>query len=193
MKKDSYILKLYRLPQTVFTAKDIALVWKETNRDILKSRVSYYLKTGKIIPLRRGIYARDDNFNILELATKIYVPSYISFETAAYREGLVFQYYQTVFVASYLSREISINSQNFSYRRIKNEILTNTLGITENNNFFIAGKERAFLDILYLNKDYYFDNLRPLDWALVFDILPIYKNKRMEKAVNRIYKDSKID
>jgi len=37
-----------------------------------------------------------------------------------------------------------------------------------------------------LHKDYHFDNLSSLDWAKVYEILPIYGgNKRMAKIVKR--------
>jgi hypothetical protein len=55
----------------------------------------------------------------------------------------------------------------------------------------IASAERAFLDIIYLNKNYYFDNLSNLNWDKVFEILPIYQNKNMIKMVNKHYKESK--
>ena len=51
----------------------------------------------------------------------------------------------------------------------------------------LAIKERAFLDMLYLNTDYHFDNLDGADWEKVFEILPIYRNKRMGKKVKELY------
>jgi len=56
----------------------------------------------------------------------------------------------------------------------------------------MATPERAFLDVLYLNKDYYFDNLSGLNWEKVFEILPVYEgNKRMERRVKEQYKEFK--
>ena len=61
------------------------------------------------------------------------------------------------------------------------------------DNYFIAVPERAFLDIVYLNKDYHFDNLSVLNWNKVFEILAIYGgNKRMEKKVKEYYKNFSI-
>jgi len=51
----------------------------------------------------------------------------------------------------------------------------------------MATKERAFLDRIYVSKDYHFDNLNALDWNKVFEILPIYNNKRMEKKVKQYF------
>jgi len=177
------ILEIYRLRNTVFTAKDIALVWKETDLNTIKARINYYVKRGKLYAIRRGIYARDKNYDKLELATKIYTPSYISLETVLQKEGVIFQYYEAVFVASYLSREIFCGNQKYIFRKIKNEALVNNLGLERRENYFIASRERAFLDALYLYKNYHFDNLKPLNWNFCFKIAKIYENKKMLKTL----------
>ncbi|HEC91405.1 MAG TPA: hypothetical protein ENI51_00165 [Candidatus Atribacteria bacterium] len=155
--------------------------------DLIKAKINYYVKTGKLYPIRRGIYAKDKNYDKFELATKIYTPSYISFETVLARAGVIFQFYPQIFVASYLTREITLDNQKYSYRKIKDPILTNRLGLEFKNNYWMASPERAFLDTLYLNKNYYFDNLSPLKKEKIFEILPIYKNKTLEKKVKKIY------
>ncbi|MFA5421154.1 MAG: hypothetical protein WC280_04010, partial [Patescibacteria group bacterium] len=52
----------------------------------------------------------------------------------------------------------------------------------------IATKERAFLDRIYISKDYYFDYLDILNWDKVFEILPIYRNKRVDKKVQEYFR-----
>jgi hypothetical protein len=123
----------------------------------------------------------------LELATRIFTPSYVSFETVLVTEGLIFQYYEKIYVASYLDREISVDDQTYTDRKVKTSVLVNSLGVDQIDETSIASKERAFLDTLYTHSDYQFDNLRDLDWEKIFTILPIYSNKRMAKSVNRIY------
>ena len=189
--KETGISKLLRTKNTVFTFKEISLIWQETNSDLIKRRINYYVKTGKLYQLRRGVYAKDKNYDKLELATKIYTPSYVSFETVLAQVGVIFQYYRQIFVASYLSREITIDDQAYSYKKIKDTVLTNSLGIETKENYSIASPERAFLDILYLYKDYHFDNLAPLDWEKIYKILPIYGKKIMEKKVKKYYEAAK--
>jgi hypothetical protein len=65
--------------------------------------------------------------------------------------------------------------------------LTNNIGLEYKGTYWIATKERAFLDTLYLNKNYYFDNISVLDKEKIFEILPIYKSKSLEKKVKEIY------
>ncbi len=69
-------------------------------------------------------------------------------------------------------------------------ILTNGAGVENKENYSIATPERAFLDVLYLNKDYHFDNLSSLDRDKVFEILPVYNNQRMAKKVKEIFKSN---
>jgi len=185
--QETGLTKILRSKNSVFTFKEILLLWDETNEDLAKRRISYYVKVGKLYRLRKGIYAKDKNYDRFELATKIYTPSYISFETVLAPAGVIFQFYSQVFCASYLTREIFVNNQKYSYRRIKDAILTNQKGLDLKENYWIALPERAFLDLLYLEKKYYFDNLTVLNKKKVFEILPIYKSEALEKRIKEIY------
>lgn len=191
MQKGDYLKSILLSDKTIFSTKDIALLWGEEITPKTKVRLNYYVKRNELYRIRRGFYARDKNYNKLELATRIYIPSYISFETVLVRKGSIFQYYDSIFIASYITREITVENQVYSYRKLKDNILTNTLGIEIINQMSIATLERAFLDILYVYNDYYFDNLRGLNWEKVFEILPIYGNKRMTKKVNSHYREFK--
>lgn len=191
--KGQYLEILLRSPKTIFSIKDIALLWKEEAKAPVRVRLSQYVKNGKLIRIHRGIYAKDKNYNRFDLATRIYTPSYISFETVLTRTGLNFQYYSNIFVASYVTREIETDKQKISFIKIKDYVLSDTTGIEHINNVAIATKERAFLDRIYVSKDYHFDHLDVLDWNKVFEILPIYRNKRMNKKVNEYYKHYKED
>ena len=68
--------------------------------------------------------------------------------------------------------------------------MTDQSGIDYRENYNIASLERAFLDVVYLHKNYHFDNLSVLDWDKVYEILPIYGgNKRMAKMI-KIYRQA---
>jgi predicted transcriptional regulator of viral defense system len=192
MKKGNYISTILRSQQTVFSVNDIMLLWGEPNSDAVRVRINYYTKKGDLYRIRRGFYAKDKNYDKLELATKIFTPSYVSFETVLNRSGVSFQYYEKIFIASYTSREIIADGQTYSYHKIKDTVLTSHPGIVKKGNYFMSSPERAFLDTVYLNTDYHFDNLSILNWNKVFDIIDIYgTNKRMKKAVMEYYKDAK--
>jgi predicted transcriptional regulator of viral defense system len=188
MQKGNYLPAILRSNKTVFSSKDIALLWRSPASSATRVRLHYYVNKGDLYRIRKGLYAKSPNYNRLELATRIFTPSYVSFETVLAREGLIFQYYDKIFIASYLTREITIDRQTYSYRRMKVQALTDPIGIEHVSESSIATKERAFLDTLYVNADFQFDNLRSLNWEKVFEILPIYHNQRMSKKIDSLCK-----
>ena len=188
--KGNYLSAILRSNKTVFTTEDIALLWHEPLSPKTLVRINYYVKQGELIPLRRGIYAKDTNYNKLELATRIITPAYVSFETILAREGVIYQFYMPIFVASYTTRQLLVDKQVYTYRKIKHEILLNPLGVEHTNETSSAVLERALLDTLYVGALSYFDNLRSVNWELLFSILPIYTNRQLEKKVEKLYKDS---
>lgn len=189
----SDILSILRSDKTVFSFKDILLASSENSPALLKRRLNYYTYHRQLYGIRRGLYAKDKDYNKLELATKIFAPSYVSFETVLLEAGIIFQHYGQIFVASYQTKEIICDGQAYTFKKIKDDILTNNVGVKDKNNYSVATKERAFLDTIYLNKDYHFDNLSPLDWDKTFEMLSIYDNKRMTKNVKEYYKDFKAN
>jgi hypothetical protein len=185
--KGEYLEVLLRSSKTIFSTKDVALLWGESNKSVVNNRLKYYAESGKLIRVHRGYYAKDNDYDRLELATRIYTPAYISYETVLTREGVNFQFYGNIFVASYINREITINEQKIQFVRMKDTVLSNTEGIQHQGNYDIASRERAFLDRIYVSKDYHFDNVHELNWDTVFKILPIYRNKRLQAKVNNYY------
>lgn len=185
------ILQLYSRAETVFTMDEISQLFPQISYESLRDRLYYFVKAGKLKRLHRGIYAKE-NHNPLEAANKLYKPSYISFETVLSKGGVVFQYYETIFAASYLTRSVKINGISIQYRQIKGSLLTNLSGIEQKEGYFIATLERAFLDAVYLYKNYHFDNLGTIDWEKVARLKKIYSSKAFEKRVEgyyMIYKD----
>lgn len=174
--------QLLRASQTVFTFREIALLWRETDFNAAKSRVNYYVRKAELYPLRRGIYAKDRQYDRLELATKIFTPAYVSLETVLQQEGVIFQSDRRIHVASYLTREIECDGSTFIFRKLRDSILVNPSGV-EQKQFASVSKERAFMDALYLYKDYHFDNLSGIDWDVCFALLPVYGQKSMEKRL----------
>lgn len=180
------MLQLYSRPETVFSMAEIAQLFPTIPYGSLRDRLYYFTKTGKIVQPHHGIYAKKD-YNVFELANKLYTPSYISLETVL-AKGVTFQYYETVFLVSYLTRTVTIDKTDLQYRQIKGEVLTNREGIEQKEGYFIASIERAFLDAIYIYKNYHFDNLGGVNWETVHSLKKIYNNKTVEKRVEGYYK-----
>ncbi len=186
--KKRFLNELVKTDQTVFSFKELLLLFKEKDAPLLISKINYYVKLGELHPIRRGLYAKTTDYNPFELATKILTPSYISFETVLSRAGIIFQYHDQIFVASYQSRDIICDSQTYTFKTIKPNILTNPRGVKFLPTYSIASPERAFLDVVYRHKEYHFDNLGLLDWKKAHELLPLYgDNKSMQKRVALYY------
>lgn len=185
---DSLTAKLYKSSKTVLTTRDLALIWQETNQNNLKAKIAYYVKQSVLIRLSRGIFVKDKNYNPKELATSIYTPSYISFETVLREAGIIFQHYDTLFIAGSWSKTVTVDKHTFTFRKIKESVLYNPLGVEQRHHYSTAVPERAFLDMLYLFPRYYFDNLKKIDWQKCFQLVKIYNNNQLVKRLNSYYK-----
>lgn len=188
--RKNILLVLYKTNQTVFRLKDIALLIEENNFQSLNRRVNYLVSKKELLNIRKGTYALPE-YNKEELASKIFTPSYLSIDYVLQKEGVIFQYDSSFTSISYLSRTIKMEDSIFSYRKIKNEILTNTTGIEiTNNGVFVASTERAFLDYLYLNGDCYIDNPSILNLKKINQILPIYNSATLTQRINKLLKNA---
>jgi len=188
MATENLIAKLYESPKTILTIKDIALIWEETNTVNLFSKIKYYAKQGSLIRLSRGVFAKNKDYDVKELATSIYTPSYISFETVLREAGIIFQHHDSIFVAGPYPTTKKIRNQTITFRKLKDSVLYSALGIKNEKNYSIATPERAFLDTIYLSPKFYFDNLRSINWEQCFKLAKIYDNKQLIKRVTKYQK-----
>ena len=184
--KNDLLLKIYQQPQTVFTLADIAMLARDIPYAALRRRLSYCVSQKRLLRPRWGVYAKKD-FQLEELANKIYTPSYLSLQTILQRAGIIFQEYQSLFFVSYLTRTVVCEGREICYQAMPREILLENTGIV-NGNYAAAIPERAFLDTVFLRGNYYFDNLSPLDWNKVFDMMKIYKSPKFEKRIRDYYR-----
>ena len=186
-QKTDVLFTIYNNNRTVYTFSNIALLTGESNAAKLSNKLNYYVHSGKLLNPRKGIYAKN-NYNPEELACLLYTPSYISLEYVLQKAGVIFQYDEKITVVSYLSRTVEIDKNVYQYRKIKNEILIDLSGIIRSNNLNIASPERAFLDVMYLNASYYFDNINSLNKNVIYELLPVYNSKILTERINNIFK-----
>lgn len=186
---DNLIAKLYQSNKTILTNKDLALIWGENDQAKLNAKTAYYVKQGAFIRLTRGVFAKDKNFNAKELANSLYLPSYISFETVLREAGIIFQHYDTIFVAGRWTKTLTLDKYTFTFRKLKDAALYNSTGVINEGNYSIATPERAFSDMMYLFPNYYFDNLKSINWERCDEMIKIYDNNQLVKRFNRYRKN----
>ena len=119
------------------------------------SRLTYMLKTGKIIKLRRGLYINADkhHYSLKTLANKLHGPSYISYEYALAYYGMIPERVEVVTSTIYnkkKSREFQTPLGTFNYRNINS--LVYPYGVLRKEEagqpFLIASREKALCDTL---------------------------------------------
>jgi hypothetical protein len=189
IQKRDVLFSIYNEQRTVFSLIDISMLVFENDKSKLSKKLNYYVKNQKLNNPRKGIYTKM-NYSKEELACRIFTPVYISLGYVLQKEGVIFQYDSSISSVSYLNRQLEVDGQKFIYRKIKDTVLSNTQGIEQQSNFInIASTERAFLDLLYLEPDYYFDNLNPLDVAKIRKLLPLYQSKALNIRVNKLFEN----
>ncbi|MCX7785560.1 MAG: hypothetical protein N2201_04955 [candidate division WOR-3 bacterium] len=137
-----------------FSVTDIAhiLSIKPSSANMLASR---YTKKGLFLRVKKDMYIfpeRWHNFKeseIYQIANLIKVPSYISFMTALTFYEITTQCQQNLWESATLgtSQRTAINSHTFTYYKLKKPLFFDFI---KHNNFFIATKEKALVDAIYL-------------------------------------------
>lgn len=184
------ILNVWDSKNTVFTVNELSNIIEHDSDSSLRLKISNYAKKWYIERITKWLYALPNReVNAFELANKIYSPSYISFFSALYHYGIIFQADSSnVFLAykkSWIKKIEKLNLE-ISLKNLKQGILLNTDWLIFKWNYTIASPERAFLDTIYLYSNIYFDNIDQLNTEEIKRLIPIYKRDNMMN--NRVKK-----
>lgn len=162
--------------------QDLAVLWGVSDEVSLYSNISYYVKTGRLLKVHKGVYVLGE-YTSFELGQKLLPPSYISFYTALAAHGIIFQLYEEKHYMALVSKRIKVNNETFVYHKLKAEIFFDQTGIVNEGNYLIAGPERAICDSLYLVPGLAFDSLFGVDKQKLSDVVKIYHNTRLQREV----------
>ncbi|MBI2981308.1 MAG: hypothetical protein HYY44_03260 [Deltaproteobacteria bacterium] len=186
------ILSVARSGQSVFKTADLALLWGIHDRDYLKNKICRLVKNGGLIRLKSGLFVWGKNYDPLLAANKIVSPSYVSLQTVLAPAGALFQFDSAIYSIAQISTEKKIGSARFVYRKIRDEILFQKRGVLIKEGASVATPERAFLDWLYLNPSISVDHPDVLDKQICLDLVPLYKNKALERRLKRCFKEKNM-
>lgn len=126
----------------------------------LASQLSRWARAGKIVSLRRGVYALGEPYrrrrpHPFEIANLLVRPSYVSLESALSLRGML---PEAVFATTSVttSRPAVYETQlgAFTFRHLAQGMFwgysTERLGLADDAQAFVARPEKALLDLLYL-------------------------------------------
>jgi len=127
-------------------------------REKLRTQVSRWLKAGKILPLRRGMYTLAERYstnaiNPAVFANQIYRPSYLSLEWALGFYGLIPEMVVSyTSVTSRMPQRFVNDFGIFDYRHVKQSAFFGVVTTSiQGQNILMATSEKALLDYWYLN------------------------------------------
>lgn len=135
----------------MFTVLDFKRVFPQTS-----DQIQYFLETqtrqGLLIRLKKGLYAlKTDLPGDEEIANILYKPSYISFEYALARYGIIPESpYHITSATTNPTRVFEVGNQVYSYYTIKQKAYTGYyLDVSADKRVLVADPEKALVDFLY--------------------------------------------
>ncbi len=141
-----------------FETKELRLILGADFTSTTLVNLKNWVNKKYLIMLRRGLYALSevkDRTDAMVFAAKIYVPSYVSLETALSFYGIIPEVVFTVTsVTTRKTKTFKTPIGNFSYQKIKKEAFGGFETKKQNNiSFNLAIPEKALVDFFYLNRN----------------------------------------
>jgi len=136
------------LDKDYFSSSDLQKIFKLPRASLLVT-ISRLQKRGEIKRIIKGYYqVADKPINTQKIATQIYQPSYISFESALSRYGGISQVpYCLTLATTNKPKKIVLDKEDIEYRKIKQDLL---FGFNLIDGVYVATAEKALLDTLYM-------------------------------------------
>lgn len=143
-----FLEKLKKIKKTYFTLSDLEKIWGG-KRNVLKVVLFRLTKKGQLKRIQKNIYVLPEmTSNVEKIANEIYFPSYLSFESALSKWGILSQIpYALTFATTLKTRKIEIEKTKVEYRKIKKDLF---FGYKLMGGIYLALPEKAILDSFYL-------------------------------------------
>jgi len=173
-------------PFNVFSVNDIHKKFP----DFDSRRLIEWQQKDYLIKIRRGYYCfkgADKGLHfIFYTANKIYVPSYISLESAlSYYNFIPEGVFTTTSVTSRNTQDYNTSFGHFSFKHLKPVLFFGYTLVSEKEyTIQMASPEKAILDYLYLNKLNTEEDIKSMRWnrIVINETLDVGKFKQIQKA-----------
>lgn len=148
MSDYQFVRALERIPQAYFTLGDLEKIF-DRPRKSLSVTVCRLVKRDAIKRLSKGVFQTHTQGSLLtHAANQLYYPSYLSFESALSRHGILSQIpYVLTFATPKRSKTVSLGAREVQYHQLKQEYY---FGYVQSPDGAIAEPEKAILDQLYM-------------------------------------------
>ena len=147
MKTIELIKVLEGLNKPFYTISDLEKV-TGLSRDSLYVTIKRLVDRGVLERMGSGIYRLFTTTPSIEkVASSLYIPNYLSFESALSRYGvLTLVPYTLTFATTRKSKRFTIEGRDIEFRQLKRELFW---GYEMEGGIYIARPEKAFLDLIY--------------------------------------------
>ncbi len=198
---------LLNWPKPYISGVDLYYILDKT-ADSRHAIIKRAIREGYLVPIRRDLYliknAKRTLLNYFEIASIIYGPSYLSFESALSYHGWIPEAVRTITCASVKrAKEFETPVGIFSYEHIP--IKAFSFGVEQHQQdaltLFIASPVKALADIVYARKRTWesmedlsedlrieIESFQNSDKKLLGEIIENYPSPRVKKALNVLLK-----
>lgn len=147
MKRQALIQAMESLGKSFYSASELKRMFPGEAH--IHMSIKRMVDTRVLVPVAHGMYAlKSEQLNIEQIGTQVYYPSYISFETALAKYGIIDQgSYQVRLATIRHSKHLTLAGTECNYTQIKPELFN---GFDLISGTYIAQPEKAVLDQLYL-------------------------------------------
>jgi predicted transcriptional regulator of viral defense system len=148
MKKDELVEKIISLKKDFFSIHDLRILFPE-EKNHLNISVKRLIDSQVIVSIKRGLYIlRNQSIELEKLATVLYYPSYISFEYALSKYGIINQgSFDLSLATTRHSKKTKLLNTLCQYHKLKEKFF---FGFNLQNGIYLAEPEKAILDTIYL-------------------------------------------
>ena len=145
------IKQLSRFAKPFWSVADLEKVLEYGTRKSLLVALHRLTASGILTRVRRGYYRLSARpADEAELANVLYRPSYLSFESALARHGILSQIpYAMTFATTRRSKRMTIGGREAEFRQIKKDLF---FGYSLEGGLYVAEPEKALMDELYMMK-----------------------------------------
>jgi len=150
MKIFDILKRLEEINKPFYTIADLEKITGFTRKSLYVA-LNRWVTMGILKKIAQGIYVPfGKEIDVEKIASQMYLPNYLSFESALVRYGILNLIpYTITFATPRKTRNYTIDERDVIFRQIKRDLFW---GYTISGGIYVAEKEKAFLDQIYIAK-----------------------------------------
>ena len=147
MKTIEFIKALERLNKPFYTIPDIEKITGQSRKSLFVA-LKRLVERGVLERMGSGIYRLYSTLPSIErVAASLYMPNYLSFESALSRYGILTLIpYTPTFATTRKTKRFTVEGRDIEFRQIKRDLFW---GYEMREGIYVARPEKAFLDLIY--------------------------------------------